>query len=177
MEKSRNPLQSDDATPSAVPSSAGDVGAATTNFFIAQIEQQQLSGPVPSPELLRQYESLRPGFADRLIRLAEQEAEHRRKMESEVLALQSTDQKAYRRSEFAGQIFGLCIGLAAIAGAVVMAVHGAQLAATFLGTGGVTGLVTAFILGRSFFLKQKKQEFEQMLRANEAPSDPPKSAR
>jgi len=175
--KNKNPLQSDNFSSPAVAQPVNETAAGTTNLFIAQIERQQLSGPVPSPDLLRQYEALRPGFADRLIRLAEQEAEHRRKMESEVLALQSGDQKAYRRSELAGQIFGLFIGLAAIAGAVVMAVHGAQLAATFLGTGGVTGLVTAFILGRSFFLKQKKQEFEQMLRANEAPSDPSKSER
>jgi hypothetical protein len=52
-----------------------------------------------------------------------------------------------------------------------MALHGAQLAASFLGTGGVTSLVTAFILGRSFFLKQKKQEFEQSLKASAQRND------
>src|SRR5207245_2145334 len=74
---------------------------------------------------------------------------------------QTEDQKAYRRSELLGQIFGLLIGIGAIAGAVICAVKGAQIAASFIGTTGVTGLVTAFILGRSYLLKLRQQEIDQ----------------
>jgi hypothetical protein len=58
-----------------------------------------------------------------------------------------------------------------------MAVHGAQIAASFLGTGGVTGLVTAFILGRNFLLKQKQQDFDQLQKANEQRAIESKSER
>ena len=83
----------------------------------------------------------------------------------EVIAIQGRDQSAYRRSEFLGQVFGLAIGIAAIGSATYMAVHGAQLAASVIGTGGVTGLVTAFIVGRHTLLKQRKQEFQQQMEA------------
>jgi len=164
--KNKNPSQSGSIAPPSATPPISAATAGTLQVIYAQIAQQHISGPIPSPEVLRQYDALSPGMADRLVRIAEQEADHRRKMETEVIALQHSDQRAYRRSEFAGQIFGLSIGLAAIVGAVIMAVHGAQVAASFLGTGGVTGLVTAFILGRSFLLKQKQQDFDQSLQAN-----------
>jgi uncharacterized membrane protein len=84
--------------------------------YSAQIAQmQQISGPVPSPDILRAYDEMTPGLADRIVRMAEQEAEHRRKIEFEIVSIQGLDQKSYRRSELMGQILGLTIGLAAIA--------------------------------------------------------------
>ena len=100
-------------------------------------------------------------MAERLIKMAEDEAAHRRKMEAEVIAIQGRDQSAYRRSEMFGQIFGLAIGLTAIVGATYMGIHGAQISASIIGTGGVTGLVTAFILGRTMLLKQRQQDYDQ----------------
>jgi uncharacterized membrane protein len=132
----------------------------------AFVAQQHISGPLPSPDLLRQYEELSPGTTDRLIRIAEQEAEHRRKVELEIIAIQGRDQSSYRRSELWGQTFGFAIGVIAIVGAVFAAVRGEQVAASFIGTTGVGGLVSAFIIGRSFLLKQKKQDFDQALQAN-----------
>jgi uncharacterized membrane protein len=137
-----------------------------------------MSGPIPPPEMLRQYEQLRPGLVDKVIKMAEDEAGHRRASEMEAIAIQSRDQIAYRRSELLGQIFGLAIGVVAILSAAYMAVHGAQLAASIIGTGGVTGLVTAFIAGRAILLKQREQEFQQQLKAQQirssssAPSKP-----
>jgi uncharacterized membrane protein len=42
-------------------------------------------GPLPPPEVLGQYEQLQPGFADRILRLTESEATHRRKLENNTL--------------------------------------------------------------------------------------------
>jgi uncharacterized membrane protein len=161
--KQSKPADLDSSSQSSAPAPLTSAVAATMPIvYSAQIaHSQQISGPLPPPELLKQYDALSPGTAARIIKMAEDEAEHRRRMENEVLAIQSRDQIAYRRSEMLGQAFGLGIGVAAIAGAVIAAVHGAQIAAAFIGTGGVTSLVTAFILGRSFLLKQKQQEFEQ----------------
>jgi uncharacterized membrane protein len=127
----------------------------------AHLAMQQQSGPIPPPEILRKYDEIHPGLAERIIKMAEEEAAHRRIMEREVTAVQARDQTAYRRSELLGQVFGFAIGLAAIGGAALAAVKGAQIAASFIGTAGVTGLVTAFIMGRHALLKFKQEDFRQ----------------
>lgn len=63
---------------------------------------------------------------------------------------------------------GPLIGIAAITGAVICAIHGAQLAGAFIGAAGVTGLVTAFILGRTMLMKQMQMEFKQQQAVREA---------
>ena len=131
-------------------------------IYSAQIAQMQVqAGPLPPPELLRQYEAITAGLVDRIVKMAEDEAQHRRKMEAEIVAVQSRDQQAYRRAELLGQVCGLSIGVFAIGGAVFCSVRGAQIAGAFIGTTGVTGLVTAFILGRTFLMKQRQQEIRQ----------------
>ena len=165
--------------PSANSPLTAAVAATMPLVYSTQIALAQSSGPLPPPEFLRQYEALQPGTADRILKMAEDEANHRRKMEAEVISIQGRDQCAYRRSELLGQVFGLAIGISAISGAVIAAVHGAQIAAAFIGTSGVTGLVTAFIVGRNLLMKQMHQEHE--LRQAEArhhkeESKPPKSA-
>jgi uncharacterized membrane protein len=99
--------------------------------------------------------------------MAEEEVMHRRAIERESIAVQARDQISYRRSELFGQVFGLLIGIAAIGGAVYCATHGAQVAGSIIGTGGVTGLVTTFILGRNLLLKQRQQEFQHQLQLQE----------
>ncbi len=126
---------------------------------------QLVGSPFPPPEIIRQYNQVTQGLGERLVKMAEDEATHRRTIEATMVESQRTDLLAYRRSELVGQIFGLTIGVAAIGGATYMAVHGAQWAASFIGTGGVTGVVTAFILGRNMLLKQRRQEFEQQQQA------------
>jgi len=126
----------------------------------AQFAVQQQVGPIPSPEILKNYDAVKAGFADRIIKMAEEESAHRRDLEKLAVESQAKDQAAYRRAEMLGQISGLAIGLAAIGGAVYSAVHGAQIAGSILGTTGVSGLVTAFIMGRQNLLKLRQQELE-----------------
>ncbi|KPA12709.1 hypothetical protein MHK_007077 [Candidatus Magnetomorum sp. HK-1] len=45
------------------------------------IEGIQFSGPIPPPAILQEYNNVSPGCADRIIKYAENEAEHRRKVE------------------------------------------------------------------------------------------------
>ena len=126
-------------------------------FFNAQISRQS-EGPIPSPEILKEYDHLMPGLADRIVAMAEEEAKHRRAVEVQLLAAQIKDASRYRFVEIAGQVCGLAIGLAAIGCATYAGVHGAQITGTFIGTTGVTGLVTAFIMGRTLMMKQKQQD-------------------
>ena len=43
------------------------------------------SGPLPHPEHLREYENILPGSADRVIRMAEDQAKHRQSLEQTVV--------------------------------------------------------------------------------------------
>ena len=167
MAKSRKPEQPDKSSPSAGSSPLTSAVTATMPIvYSAQIAHMQASGPLPHPDVLRQYEDVSPGLVERIVKMAEDEAEHRRNIEMQIIDVQSRDQKAYRKSELLGQVFGLLIGLSAITGAVVCAVNHAQIAAAFIGTSGVTGLVTAFIMGRTLLMKQKEQEFRQQQSAS-----------
>jgi uncharacterized membrane protein len=137
------------------------VTASLPAFYSAQVaHMQQSTGPIPAPDVMRKYEELNPGFANRIMKMAEDEAAHRRAMESHVIELQGQDQRAYRRSELCGSIFGLTIGLAALGVAIAAIIMGSPMAGGFIGTTGVTGLVTSFILGRTMLSKQRRQDQE-----------------
>jgi uncharacterized membrane protein len=82
-----------------------------------------------------------PGSAKRIITLVETETAHRQALEK----LSVTGDIYEARL---GQIFGFLIGLFAIGCGTYAAVHGAEVAGTVIGSGGVIGLVTAFIYGR-----------------------------
>jgi uncharacterized membrane protein len=58
-------------------------------IFQAAVEISRFSGPLPHPEDLAKYEQVLPGAADRIIRMAEQQAAHRQNLERAVIVLTS----------------------------------------------------------------------------------------
>ena len=46
-----------------------------------QAASLEFHGPLPPPDIIREYESILPGSADRIFALAESEAVHRRELE------------------------------------------------------------------------------------------------
>lgn len=110
------------------------------------------TGPIPPPDLLRAYENILPGLADRVVSMAEKEGDHRRRQETkgldaeiEVNFLLAT---SYTADVKRGQKFALCIGICAITVGGLVAVLGQPVVGGLLGTGGLIGLVKAFIDGR-----------------------------
>ena len=57
-----------------------------------------------------------------------------------------------------GQILAFIIGIAALAGAVYSMISGYEWGGAIIGAGGITGLVTAFIKGRSAQEKELKEK-------------------
>ena len=106
------------------------------------IEGIQFSGPIPPPAILQEYNNISPDCAERIIKYAEVEAEHRRKVEIFTIKTEMLEIRL-------GQIFGFLIGITTILSGTYAAINGAQIAGSLIGTGGVIGLVTAFITGRS----------------------------
>lgn len=62
-------------------------------IFQAAVEVSRFSGPLPHPEDLAKYEQVLPGAADRIIRMAEQQAAHRQSLEKAAILSSVTMQK------------------------------------------------------------------------------------
>lgn len=88
-------------------------------------------GPLPSPEVLAEYERLHPGTAATIIQMAQSQSEHRKAMERQaqqadidhrqaLTEIQRSNAKSVFRSDALGQVLGFliagsCVGLASYA--------------------------------------------------------------
>ena len=52
---------------------------------IRAIKRESFKGPIPHPELLQKYEDIQPGFAERMVSMAEQQLDHRIKFEDKMV--------------------------------------------------------------------------------------------
>ena len=116
------------------------------------MRSEMYSGPIPPPEALARYEEIQSGAADRILKMAEKQQEHRMALETKAIGGQVDQSKR-------GQIFGfiaifLCIG-AAVFFAVVC--NMTKVAATFLTVTMVT-LVGLFLSGKNVMKKDLKEK-------------------
>lgn len=110
------------------------------------ITAHHFSGPLPPPEILRKYDELLPGSAERIIAMAERQGAHRQGLESEVV-------KSNCKNERLGMVFGFIICVMAIAAgiyAVTMGKEGFGIAAII---SALAAPMAVFIYGKS---RQKK---------------------
>ena len=101
---------------------------------------QEFAGPIPPPSMMKQYEETLPGSADRILKMAENQSEHRQWMEKKELSFAN-------REVHIGQMLGFFIGAIAIVTGVYAALNGAPIPGGFIGTAGVVGLVSVFVIG------------------------------
>lgn len=99
-------------------------------------------GPLPQWEDLEKYGQIIPNGADRIMSMAEKQQDHRQALETKAINEQLTQSKR-------GQTFGLLIGLTAIIGGVACILLGHEWSGAFLGGGGLTGLVSVFVIGKN----------------------------
>lgn len=100
------------------------------------------SGPLPDPATLSEYSAIIPNGAERIMQMAEKQLDHRMRMENKVIGGQMMQSNL-------GQIFAFLIGIAALSASTYCIVSGYEWSGSIIGLGGLTGLVTAFIKGRS----------------------------
>lgn len=107
-----------------------------------QITSMKFHGPLPHPSILQQYDKIAPGIANRIITMAEKDSEHIRYMQRKSLLAKMLEVTL-------GQIFAFGIGLATLAASVFLTTSDHAIVGTLLGTGGLAGLVSVFIWGRT----------------------------
>lgn len=106
-------------------------------------------GPLPPPDLLAGYERACPGSADRIVKMAEEEAQHRRSIESAIVRAQENESKGEFAEARRGQICALLVVLVTVGAAVYLAAIGQATAASIMGVGGVSTIVVAFLADKS----------------------------
>ncbi len=105
------------------------------------IAQASYSGPIPRSSELAGYESIVPGAADRIIRMAE-------KNQNDHSNITNRSLTANMIYSFLGQLFALVATLASFYTTIRILEAGYPVAATFSGGITVCGLAAVFIKGR-----------------------------
>ncbi len=108
------------------------------------------SGPIPHPTILKGYEEVLPGSADRILSMTEKEGEHRRKIETELV-------KNDNIRSYLGQIAGFTIAIVGLGGSIYLGINDKVWASGIMSAGTLTGLVTVFVTGD----KERRIQSEQ----------------
>ncbi len=108
---------------------------------ILAVKSEEFSGPLPPPELLKQYDDIVSGFADRIISMAEKEQSHRHQLGQSALSGVVASAKR-------GQIlaFTICSLLLSCSAGLIALDH--DIAGAILGGSTLVGLACIFITGR-----------------------------
>jgi uncharacterized membrane protein len=115
----------------------------TSHQQTLSVSTKVVSGPLPSPEILAQFDLVVPGSAERIIAMAEHDFAHLQSMEKMRLSAYSQDRRL-------GQIFGFSIAVLALSGSIFLAVTGHESTASVIGGTTLVALVSIFVLGRVF---------------------------
>lgn len=113
------------------------------------VAQQNFSGPIPPPEYLAAYDQIQTGLAERIVKMAEVEGDHRRALEARNLEGEIEDRKWERRLEGKGQAFAFMIAVSGFVTSAFCAYFGAAIAAAAIGGGSLVTIVVAFLTGRA----------------------------
>lgn len=105
------------------------------------IMQAQWTGPIPPPGVLKQYDEVAAGLAERIVASMEREQEHRHEMDWKLLRIHKS---IYARGQFIAALIALvCLTLG-----FVLGYHGHSAAAIAFVTGGLGQVVLAFLGSR-----------------------------
>ena len=134
-----------------------ELSVARSNFF---------SGPLPHPDHLREYENILPGSADRVIRMAEEQAQHRRQLETLVFTSNT-------KLEARGQILGFLIAITALVGGGYIMASGQSVWGAAVAISAVAGLSGLFV----WKSRERKRELNEQVGipadTGPAPPEPP----
>lgn len=108
---------------------------------IQAIERESFRGPIPHPRLLKGYDDIQKGFAERIVAMAEKEQQHRFDCERKVI-------KSSISSTKRGQWMGFIIAIFFCIAAIAMCFLGHPIVAGIIGGSTLVAVVTVFITNR-----------------------------
>ena len=120
------------------PNETPDDQATAARVAIQTVTTIAIQSPLPPPAILEHYERILPGAAERILRLAELQAGHRRHLETTVV-------EADARRATSGQVLGFILALSTIVGGFVLIRVGRSLEGLASVVLAATSLVAVFV--------------------------------
>lgn len=109
---------------------------------VTQVAGSRFSGPIPPPDIIRGYEEIVPGAADRIITMAEKQSDHRQRMEEIMIQAESRD-------GLLGIVFAFALGLGCIIVAAIIVIlvpkSAGAIFGSLLGITGIGSIIVTFI--------------------------------
>ena len=112
---------------------------------------QSFSGPLPHPDVLRKFNEIVPGAAERIIKMAEDQSTHRKELEKKVI------DSDIARSKW-GQILGFIIAITGLGISTIIAIYGSAIAGGVIGVGTLASLVGVFMYGSKTRSLERKEK-------------------
>ena len=112
------------------------------------ITAQHFSGPIPPPEMMRKYEELLPGFANRIMSMAEGQSTHRQTLEAKVVSSNCANERI-------GMVFGFVICVLAISTGAFLVLHGKS-------ASGLASILTALAAPLAVFIYGKSRQQREL---------------
>ena len=129
-----------------------------------QVEQSaravSYAGPLPPAAEIQRWEEILPGAAERFLTLLEEQTRHEISLDREQIALAHEATNLEHDLRKRGQMFGLGIGLVALAIGGILVSLGNPISGTIFGGTGVGSLVGAFLYDRHQMKKDRLQDEE-----------------
>jgi len=122
--------------------------AKVVRILTSRVVTKHHEGPLPPPEYMASYNQHIPDGANRIMALAEKQADHRMAMERQIVTSQL-------KQSARGQVFGLLIGIFGIVSGAIVALQGHDVVG-----GGIAGL-TVISLVYAFISGQRSQRGEE----------------
>jgi uncharacterized membrane protein len=110
---------------------------------------QKFSGPLPPPEILREYDAIVPGAAKDIIESFIKEGEHRRALQTRETTMCEQWARADVGLQKVGQILGFVIAISGVVGGLYVAATGAPAAGTVVSSASLAAIVIAFLRQRN----------------------------
>lgn len=117
--------------------------------------EEYYSGPLPHPRILKGYEEIVPGAAERILTMAENQASHRQDIEKIAINSNVKDSRL-------GVIFAFIIGMTGTIGGIYAIVQGAVVSGTFITGASLASIVTSFIYGTRSERAERKEKSKEM---------------
>ena len=117
---------------------------------VAEVIRSEFSGPIPPPSIIKGYEEILPGSADRILAMAEKQSDQRKIVNTEA------------RDSLLGILFAFMLGLGCILAAVVMVIlvpkSAGVISGAVLGVTGIGSIIATFIKSTRGSYGRKKEE-------------------
>ena len=108
--------------------------------IMASITRSVYRGPIPPPEILKGYDLVKPGFAERVFVMAERQSQHRMELEKTVVI-------GDHKKSWVGLVLGFLVACGVFYGSYDLVKKGHDTAGTILGGSALATLVGIFVRG------------------------------